>query len=84
MKSSYINPFSDITDKAKRDAIVKILSLLHTQDQTLETLLHAIGSGNSSEYLLREMQMFGLVQPGSEDGYLTISERGEFALDGMQ
>lgn len=84
MVSCSLNPFSDVADKAKSDAIVKVLSLLHTQDQTRETLLHAIGSGDSSEYLLHEMQMFGLVQSGSEDGYLTISERGEFALNDMQ
>jgi hypothetical protein len=84
MVSRSLNPFSDVTDQIERDAIVKILSLLHIKDQQREDLLHAIDGGSSSEYLLHKMQMFGLVQSDSEDGYLTISERGEFAFDDMQ
>lgn len=84
MVSRSLNHFSDVTDQIERNAIVKILSLLHVKDQKREALLHASDGGSSSEYLLHKMQMFGLVQPGLEDGYLTISERGEFALVGMQ
>lgn len=84
MISRYLNPFSDITDQIERDAIVKILSLLHIKDQQREALLHAIDGGGSSEYLLHKMQMFHAVVPSSKDGYLAISDRGKLALENMQ
>lgn len=84
MVSRSLNPFSDVTGQIERDAIIKILSLLHIEDQRREALLHAIDGGSSSEYLLHKMQMFQAVVPSLKDGYLAISDRGKLALENMQ
>ena len=84
MVSCSINPFHDVLDITKRDAIVKALTFLYGQDQTKEDLIQAIGSNHSPEWILNEMQMFGLVQAGAKDGFITLTERGEFALNEMK
>ena len=52
MVTCSINPYHDIADESKRDAIVKILTLLSEEAQPEFALIKHSGAGSRSEQIL--------------------------------
>ncbi|EGT0654320.1 hypothetical protein JAG29_002984 [Citrobacter freundii] len=84
MATCSVNPYHDIADKNKQSAIVKILALLKEEELTKESLIGRSGKGSSTEFLLNELMMYGLIQPSIKDGFVSLSDRGEYALNEME
>lgn len=84
MATRSLNPFHDVADKTKRDAIVKILTLLSEKEQPESALIKHSGVGSNALYLLGEMRMFGLIQPSVRDGFIALQDRGTYALNEMK
>ena len=69
MVTCSINPYHDIADESKRDAIVKILTLLSEEAQPEFALIKHSGAGS---------------QPSVRDGFFALTDRGAYALNEMK